>query len=91
MRLESTSAAHIALRAGRDPVVATFRCEPPALHHGPVWWEVPERRFTLSVDVGEPLQIETAVGQEPSRSRAARALTAAMRETLERQLFVGES
>jgi 1-acyl-sn-glycerol-3-phosphate acyltransferase len=84
-------AAHIALRAGRDPVVATLRSEPPALHHGPAWWEIPERRFTLSVDVGEPLQIKTAVGQEPNRSRAARALTAAMRETIERQLFVGRS
>lgn len=68
-------AAHIALRAGRDPIPVVIRCEPPTLHHGQRWWDVPERRFELHLHVGEPLSVKDAVGDRTSRSQAARALT----------------
>jgi 1-acyl-sn-glycerol-3-phosphate acyltransferase len=80
-------AAHIALRSGRDPVPVAITCEPPALYHGKPWWDVPERGFDLTLRVGEPLSVKEAVGGQTSRGRAARALTACMRDHLEKRVL----
>ena len=80
-------AAHIALRAGRDPVPVAVTCEPPTLYRGQPWWDVPERRFDLTLRVGDPLRAKEVVGEHASRGRAARALTAYMREHLERRVI----
>lgn len=80
-------AAHIALRSGRDPVPVAITCEPPTLYRGIPWWHVPDRRFDLTLRVGAPISIKTVVGQEMSRGRAARALTAHMRNDLEERVF----
>jgi 1-acyl-sn-glycerol-3-phosphate acyltransferase len=84
-------AAHIALRAGRDPLPVTIRCEPSTLYHGQAWWDVPERRFTLTLRVGEPLRVKEAVGEQTCRGQAARALTASLREYFERRVDVVEA
>lgn len=76
-------AAHIALRAGRDPVPVAITCEPPTLYPGQSWWDVPDRRFDLVLRVGEPLPVKEAVGEQQSYGRGARALTAMMRGYLE--------
>jgi 1-acyl-sn-glycerol-3-phosphate acyltransferase len=78
-------AAHIALRAGRDPLPVVVTCEPPTLYHGQAWWDVPERRFDLGLEVGEPLRVKQLVGADASPGRAARALTAALREHFEKR------
>lgn len=78
-------AAHIALRAGRDPLPVMVTCEPPTLYHGQAWWDVPERRFDIGLEVGEPLRVKQLVGADASPGRAARALTAALREHFERR------
>lgn len=83
-------AAHIALRAGCDPVPVTIHCDPPTLHHGVPWWDVPARRFTLSLNVAEPLEVKEAIRDQPNRSRAARALTAALRDHIERRFTLGQ-
>jgi 1-acyl-sn-glycerol-3-phosphate acyltransferase len=76
-------AAHIALRSGRDPVPVAIRCEPATLHRDQRWWQVPDRRFTLTLDVGQPIVVKESLALEAaqplSRSRAARALTASLR------------
>ena len=82
-------AAHIALRAGRDPVPVAIQCDPPTLHGREAWWEVPSGRFTLSLNVAQPLPVKEAVSDQPNRSRAARALTAALRENIERRITIG--
>jgi len=81
-------AAHIALRAGRDPLPVTIDCEPATLYHGQKWWEVPDRPFTLTLSVGEPVVIKDIVSEEMSRARAARELTATLRSHFERQQAV---
>lgn len=63
-------AAHIALRAGTDPIPVTIECDPATLYRGNAWWDVPPCRFTLRVRVGEPLSIDSLI------SEAARAGTA---------------
>ena len=77
-------AAHIALRARRGPVPVAITCSPATLYHGQPWWDVPERRFDLDLRVGEPLAVQNLVTPDRGRGRAARALTEAMRDYLER-------
>jgi len=84
-------AAHIALRAGRDPVPVAITCEPPTLYRGQSWWDVPDRRFDLVLRVGEPLPVKEAVGEQQSYGRSARALTAMMRGYLENRTIHAES
>ncbi|MDJ0846889.1 MAG: lysophospholipid acyltransferase family protein [Myxococcota bacterium] len=80
-------AAHIALRSGRDPVPVAITCEPPALHHGQPWWDVPERPFELTLRVGKPLRAKEVAGEHASVGLAARALTASLREYLEKRVL----
>ena len=83
-------AAHIALRSGRDPLPVAIRCEPATLHREQRWWEVPDRKFTLTLDVGQPLVVKECLAREvpqpQSRSRAARVLTASLRHYFQSQL-----
>ena len=79
-------AAHMALRTGRNPVPVVVGCTPPTLYRGQPWWEVPERRFDLTLSVGEPLRVKDAIGEQSSFGHAARALTASMREYFEKRV-----
>jgi len=79
-------AAHIALRAGCDPIPVTIRCDPATLYHGQAWWDVPERVPILTLAVGDPIPIKDIIDTEMSRGRAARALNTHFREYFERRL-----
>ncbi len=84
-------AAHIALRAGCDPVPVTIRCEPPILYRDQAWWDVPDRSSWLTLRVGEPLSIKEAVGDPSSPARDARTLTLVLHNYFERQVNGVES
>jgi 1-acyl-sn-glycerol-3-phosphate acyltransferase len=73
-------AAHIALRSGRDLVPVTIDCDPATLYRGKAWWDVPSRMITLSIRVGDPILIGDVANLPISRARAARAVTATLRE-----------
>ena len=79
-------AAHIALQAGCDLLPVTIRCEPPTLKKGQPWWDVPETAFEISLEVGSPIRTKEVVDDEPTRGRAARVLTRAIREHFEQRL-----
>lgn len=79
-------AAHIALRSGRAPTPVTIECEPATLYHGLAWYDVPERRFNITLTVGPALSIDEALSQPTSRARAARRITASLRDHFERRL-----
>ena len=81
-------AAHVALRAGCDPIPVTIKCEPPTLYRGRAWWDVPERQFTLTLTVDEPLVVKDVLEQPMALPRAARVLTTALRDHFERRLIV---
>ena len=78
-------AAHIALRAKCELIPVTIDCTPPTLYRGLPWWDVPESRFTMTLQVDEPLPVDELVAGQTSRGRAARVLTAAMRDHFERR------
>jgi len=82
-------AAHIALRAGCDPIPVTLRCNPATLYHGQAWWDVPDSTPILTLTVGDPIPIKDVVSPEASRGRAARELTTYFRGYFERQLARG--
>jgi len=79
-------AAHIALRSGRDLLPVTIRCEPPALGKSEAWWRTSSGPFELSLKVGSPIRIKELVSGQPTRSRAARVLTDAIRRHFELEL-----
>jgi 1-acyl-sn-glycerol-3-phosphate acyltransferase len=81
-------AAHIALRANKCPIPVTIYCNPPTLHHGQKWWQVPEQRFSLALAVGEPLAITDFTQERASRGQAARSLTELWHSYFERQVTV---
>jgi 1-acyl-sn-glycerol-3-phosphate acyltransferase len=81
-------AAHVALKSGCDPVPVTIKCEPATLYRGRAWWDVPERIFSLTLTVDEPLIVKDVLQQPMAVPRAARALTAALRDHFERRLVV---
>jgi len=81
-------AAHVALRAGCDPLPVTIECRPATLYGGQKWWDVPDRPFELTLRVGEPVVIKDIVSEDMSRARAARELTATLRKHFERHRAV---
>ena len=81
-------AAYVALKSGCDPVPVTIKCEPATLSREKAWWDVPERRFTLTLAVDEPLVVKDVLQQPIAVPRAARVVTAALRDHIERRLTI---
>jgi len=81
-------AAYVALKSGCDPVPVTIKCEPATLSRGKDWWDVPERRFVVTLAVDEPLVVKDVLQQPLALPRAARVVTAALRDHIERRLIV---
>ena len=84
----SRGAAHIAWRAQLDPVPVTIQCSPATLYGGQAWWNVPDRRFGVTITVGDPMPLGEIVSQPTSQPRAARAVNAALRDHFERRLAI---
>jgi 1-acyl-sn-glycerol-3-phosphate acyltransferase len=78
--------AHISLRSGRDPIPVVIRCNRPFLVKGRGWHEVPDGAVEFTVEVHRPFAVRRSddIAAEP---RAARAVTAAIRELYEDRLW----
>ena len=75
--------AHIALEAGCDILPVRIRCKPPTLMRGQKWYEVPDRAMTYTLEPGTAipsLPYQRAVDAGEPRGRAARRMTAALKE-----------
>lgn len=81
-------AAHIAWRAQRDPIPVTIQCSPATLYGELAWWNVPDRRFIVTISVGDPMPLDEIVSQPANNPRAARAINAAFRDHFERRLAI---
>lgn len=68
-------AAQIALAAGCPIVPVTITCEPLTLTKGSPWWQVPQRRFHISLTVEPAMAIEQMIAPDLPTSVAARRLT----------------
>jgi len=81
-------AAYVALKSGCDPIPVTIKCEPATLHHGIPWWDVPQKRFTMTLTVDEPLIVKDVLEQPTAVPVAARKLNSALRNRIEGHLIV---
>jgi 1-acyl-sn-glycerol-3-phosphate acyltransferase len=79
-------AAHIALASGYDLLPVVIACDPPTLGKGERWYEVPERRFELSLQVGQPLSPQPLLDSGLTPPLAARRLSAELREVFAKGL-----
>ena len=86
--------AHIALRSGVDVTPVRIRCDPPALYKGQKWYDL-EAPFLLTVRVGEPVSVqalrESVARGRLSAPRAARELTAQLREIFAKELDIADA
>ena len=69
-------AAQIALAAGCPVVPATITCTPLTLTKNEPWWQIPERRFHITVDVEPAFNPAEVIEPGLSPPLAARRLTA---------------
>ncbi|MAI80404.1 MAG: hypothetical protein CL917_15755 [Deltaproteobacteria bacterium] len=81
-------AAHIAIRANRSLVPVTIRCNPPTLNREEKWWDVPRKRFELTLCVGDSLPVCRMAQSDESQARVAREVTESMRHYFERQVSI---
>jgi 1-acyl-sn-glycerol-3-phosphate acyltransferase len=83
------SAARVALEAGCDIVPMIVTCDPPTLMRDQAWWDVPDRPFEYTLRAGTKIPMASyvdAIAAGEPRARAARRLTAELRETFEKAL-----
>lgn len=68
-------AAQIAIAAACPIVPVTITCEPLTLTKGSPWWQVPARRFHISLTVEPAIAVEQMIAPNLPTSVAARRLT----------------
>ncbi len=73
-------AAHIATRSGAAVVPVTITCDPPTLTKAQKWYHIPSRRFCLTAEVGDPLDISEIVLCDEPASLTSRRLTRFLHE-----------
>ena len=86
LNLFSRGAAHVAIRSGLDPLPVTIRCKPATLYRGRAWWDVPDRKVRIRLDVGEAISLAEILTEPMPTPRAARAVTTALKAYFERHL-----
>ena len=67
-------AAAIALQAEAKILPITIACTPTTLTKQEKWYQIPQKKFTLSLDVGEDIE-PTSMSENKSRPLAARSIT----------------
>lgn len=81
-------AAHISMRSGVPMTPVVIRCNPPALKRGQPWWDVPDRKLILSLDVGPPCEQKTL---RPGVQPRCRGLPARQRQVCDATSRPGSS
>ncbi len=82
-------AAHLALRTGLPILPVHIHCEPRGVMKGQKWWDVPPGRMHFSVEICKPLHAKDLLEPGEPRGRAARRLTATLRDFYVNKLHSG--
>jgi 1-acyl-sn-glycerol-3-phosphate acyltransferase len=77
-------AAAIALQAGTLVTPVTLHCTPSTLTKAEKWYQIPERRFHLTMEVGEDIAIDTFRAINP-KSIAVRRFTRYLQDYFSQQ------
>lgn len=78
-------AANIALQAGAPILPVTLTCSPITLTKQEKWYQIPEKQFTLTMDVGDDTRFSPLCGNA-ERAVAARRLTRQLQAYFTEQL-----
>lgn len=84
-------AAHLALRTGLPLLPVLITCDPPSLMKGQKWWDVPPRKMHFSIEVCDPIHVKELVVPGEPRARAARRVTAVLRDFYAERLHYAEA
>ena len=68
-------AAHIAIKADVDITPVVIKCNPPTLSKTGKWYQVPDRKFHVSIKVDEDMEITECMHPGLAPSIAARRIT----------------
>ncbi len=79
-------AANIALRAGADITPVLIACEPTTLTKAEKWYQIPPRRFTMTLTVLDDIAVADVVGAAPNLTLASRQLTDFLTDFFNRSL-----
>lgn len=80
-------AAHIALQAGRPLLPVVLDCRPSTLTKDLRWYQIPERRFHVTLKVLDPIALSSLVDTREPAPLAARHLTAALEQFFTREML----
>jgi len=81
-------AAHIALAAECELLPVVLQCDPPTLGKNEKWYDLPDRTFTITVTVIDPISLTRVEASGVVPPLAARRLTRKLREALSRGLHI---
>jgi 1-acyl-sn-glycerol-3-phosphate acyltransferase len=80
--------AHIALKSGMPILPVVIVCRPTTLTKQERWWQIPNRRFHLRIEVMQPISprgwVQSGVAQSISARKLTQALEAYFTKELER-------
>lgn len=79
-------AAYIALESGIPILPVLIHCNPATLAKNERWYQIPQRRFHLQIEVLEPVAASLWVQPGDRSPKAARKLSAALEEHFTREL-----
>lgn len=79
-------AANIALRAGVDITPVLISCEPTTLTKAEQWYQIPPRRFTMTLRLLDDVDVASVVGNAPNLTLASRQLTDFLTDFFDRSL-----
>jgi 1-acyl-sn-glycerol-3-phosphate acyltransferase len=73
-------AAHIALAANAEILPVKITCDPPTLYKHNPWYRVPERKFHVTIAVGQAIPVSAFQRKDEPPSLSARRLTLWLRD-----------
>lgn len=79
-------AAHIALASKARVLPIILTCTPPTLSKAERWYQIPSRRFHITLDVDEPLPLTNLVDPTLASSMASRRLTETLQHYFSQKL-----
>ena len=83
-------AAGIALRANARITPVTINCEPLTLTKSNKWYQVPPRKFVITMQVKDVLDLDEIIENKEPASRAARHLTSFLQDYFTKEAAIHE-
>ena len=81
-------AANVAVRSTTNVTPVVIHCNPPTLHKGNKWWQVPATIAHFKIEVKEDIEIAALVSAAGNEGLAARHLTAHLQDYFRQEITI---